>query len=198
MAREAIAKCLCDPLQSPQTVAAQKIELEKRLAKPDNSSWARDDIESSIAALDRFAATVGQTQLPKLQCSGIPGSVPPLVIGGLRVKVTPDVTLQQAQPGAANPRVGALITMIAKGEKSSTTRKDQTRTVATLLWLFAQKHLSAKGEPDRKLCMAFDVFDGLLIPAPANYLQRINNIEAACDEIVAGWHNATPPADLDA
>jgi hypothetical protein len=196
LAREAIVKCLCDPLQSPSTVAAQKIELEKRLSKPGNSSWTRDDIESSIAALDRYAATVGQTQLPKLQCKGIPGSVPPLVINGLRVKVTPDVTLQQPQPNGANPKVGAVITMIAKGEKSTTTRKDQARTVATLLWMFAQKHLANVGDPERQLCFSYDVFDGALIPAPANYLQKIGNIEAACDEIVGGWNNAVPPADL--
>lgn len=197
LAREAIVKCLCDPLQSPNTVAAQKGELEKRLGKPGNTSWTQDDLESSIAALNRYAATIGQTILPKLECKPIPGSVPPLDISGLRVKVTPDIITQRNQPGAGSPLVGAVVTMISKGEKSSKTRKDQSRTAATLVWLFAQKQLSKMGEPDRKLCFSYDVFDGALIPTPGNYLNRVNNIEAACEEILSGWPKATPPPDFD-
>jgi hypothetical protein len=63
--------------------------------------------------------------------------------------------------------------------------------------MFAQKHLGNLGTPERQLCFAYDVFDGALIPAPANYLSRIANIEAACGEIVMGWASAVPPADLD-
>ncbi|HEX8364191.1 MAG TPA: hypothetical protein VF603_02790 [Allosphingosinicella sp.] len=173
------------------------MELEKRLGQPGNSSWIQDDLESSIAALNRYAATVGQTQLPKLECRQVPGSVPPLIISGLRVKVTPDVTVQRNRSGDEGPLVGAVVTMIAKGEKSTATRKDQARTAATLVWMFAQKHLATKGEPSRQLCFSYDVFDGALIPAPANYVNRINNITAACEEIMGGWHKATPPADLD-
>lgn len=197
LAREAIIKCLCDPLQSLSTVASQKIELEKKLAKPGNSSWTKDDLESSIASLNRYAATVNQTQLPKLNCKGLPGSTPPLVIAGLRVKVTPDVTVQQNQPAGESPKVGAVVAMIAKGVSSTAARKDQARTAATLIWMFAQKHLTHAGVPERKLCFSYDVFDGALIPAPANYLNRIANIQAACDEILSGWAKATPPPDFD-
>ncbi|MBV9882197.1 MAG: hypothetical protein JO276_04235 [Sphingomonadaceae bacterium] len=197
LAREAIVKCLCDPLQSPTTIAAEKIKLEQKLAKPGNSSWTKDDLESSVAALNRYAATVGQTQLPKLECAEIPGSVPALVISGLRVKVTPDVIVKQNQGTGQNPKVGAVVTMIAKGVNSTNTRKDQARTAATLIWMFAQKHLANAGDPERKLCFSYDVFDGALIPAPGNYLNRISNIEAACSEILSGWASASPPPDFD-
>ncbi|KRB82374.1 hypothetical protein ASE00_09915 [Sphingomonas sp. Root710] len=87
--------------------------------------------------------------------------------------------------------------MIAKGEGSTTKRKEQARTAAVLVWMFAQAHLGKTGIPDRAICFSYDVFDGQLIPAGANITTRIKNIEAACEEIAHAWPNATPPDDLD-
>jgi hypothetical protein len=87
--------------------------------------------------------------------------------------------------------------MIAKGENSGTKRAEKSRTAAVLVWLFAEKHLASKGNPDRKLCFAFDVFDGSMTAAGANIATRVNNIAAACEEIAHGWSKATPPDDLD-
>jgi hypothetical protein len=172
--------------------------MQERLLKPSLSPWTKDDLESSIKALDKYADKVGQTALSKLECKPINGSTPPLLISGVRVKVTPDVTVHR---GGANDEihgVGAVVAMIAKGEGSGKARAEAARYAATLVWLFAQQHLKALGAPDRSLCFSYDVFDGSLVPAGSNYVNRIKNIQAACEEIADRWYSATPPDDLDA
>ncbi|MFN3945346.1 MAG: hypothetical protein ACK4K7_10490 [Allosphingosinicella sp.] len=191
LAREAIIGCLCDGTRSPTKVAAERESLIERLGKPGNSSWAKDDIESSILALDRYAASSGQTVLSKVTCKPVPGSVPPLIIADLRVKVTPDVILHQGD------QVGAMVAMIAKGEKSTKVRTEQARTAAILVWQFAQKHLQKYGEVQRSLCVSYDVFEGTVTPPSANYVTRLKNIQDACEEIAAKWHTVPPPDDLE-
>ncbi len=195
-ARSAIAACLCDATKSPSTYANQRAALQERLdaASP---GWAKTDLEASIEALDRYNATLNQTGVNKLDCKALTRSVPPLQIGGLKVRVTPDVTISKDDPKSLDSRVGAVVTSIAKGENSGTRRLEQAKTAAVLVWLFAEKHLATSGTPDRKLCYSFDVFDGALVPAGANISTRINNITAACEEIAHAWSNASPPDDLD-
>lgn len=195
-ARSAIAGCLCDATKSPTTYAKHRSALEDKLSAA-TSGWEKTDLEASIEALDRYNATLNHTGANKLDCTALTGSVPPLLIGGLRVRVTPDVTIAKDDPKALEPRVGAVVTMIAKGESSGTKRAEKAKTAAVLVWLFAEKHLTGKGTPDRKLCFSFDVFDGNLVAAGASIATRINNITAACEEIAHGWSKASPPDDLD-
>ncbi|MEG3176154.1 hypothetical protein U1872_07940 [Sphingomonas sp. RB3P16] len=194
----AIAECLCDATKSPTTFHKHRADLVKKLDAAGLSSWVKGDLQASLEALDRYAATLNQTGVNKLDCKPVNGSVPPLLIGGLRVRVTPDVTILKPDPKELDPKVGAIVTMIAKSESSTTKRKEQARTAAVLVWLFAEKHLSAKGSPDRKLCFSFDVFDGSLVPAGTGIATRVNNITAACEEIAHAWSTAAPPDDLDA
>jgi hypothetical protein len=195
-ARSAISNCLCDATKSPSTYAKQRTALQQRLESAA-AGWAKTDLEASIEALDRYNATLNQTGVNKYDCAAITNVVPALIIGGLRVRVTPDVTIKKDDPKALDPRVGAIVASIAKGENSGSKRLEQARTAAVLVWLFAEKHLSATGTPDRKLCFSLDVFDGTLMPAGANIATRVNNITAACEEIAHAWSNAAPPDDLD-
>lgn len=194
-AREAIIGCLCDDTRSPTKVAAERAKMAKKLEQSGISSWVKDDLESSILALDRYAEKSNKTELGKLLCQPIPGQTPPLIISGLRVKVTPDAVVRRGNGKDAD--VGALIAMIAKGEKSSKVRREQARTAALLVWLFAQQHLSKIGPVDRKLCLAYDVFEGEALSSSANYQTKIKNIEDACEEILAKWHTVAPPDDYD-
>ena len=196
LAREAIVSCLCDDTRCHSTVAKHRAEMTNKLGK-SSSSWTNDDLESSILALDRYAAAAGQTILSKLTCTPLIGSVPPLEISGLRVKVTPSVLLKQSAGAGSPDRTGAMIAIIAKGEKSGNARKEQARTASILVWQFAQKHLAKSGEPERALCLAYDVFEGTVTPPSANYASRLQNIRDACEEILDKWYKATPPEDFD-
>jgi hypothetical protein len=195
-ARAAIGACLCDATKSPTTYGKQRAALQERLANAQ-SAWERSDLEASVEALDRYNATLNITGANKLECTAVAGSVPQLIIGGLRVRVTPDVTITRNDPKDSAPHVGAVLAMIAKGENSGNKRKEKAKTAAVLVWLFAEQYLSSKGIPDRKLCYAFDVFDGNLVAAGSSIATRVNNITAACEEIAHGWAKATPPDDID-
>ncbi|RYE98556.1 MAG: hypothetical protein EOO77_37035, partial [Oxalobacteraceae bacterium] len=131
-ARSAIGACLCDATNSPTTYAKHRSQLNEKLAAAI-SGWEKSDLEASIEALDRYNATLNQTGVNKLDCTALTGSVPPLIIGGLRVRVTPDVTISKPDPKELDPRVGAVLTMISKGESSGGKRTEKARTAAVLV-----------------------------------------------------------------
>ena len=195
LARDSIVTCLADDARSPATVAKERAKLLEKRQKAGNTPWTNDDLDSSILALDKYESQANKTDIGKVRCAPLQGKVPPLDIAGLRVKVTPDVIVRKGT--GASERVGALLAMIAKGEKSSNVRASQGRTAAVLLWLFAQKHLAKYGEIDRKLCMSFDVFEGKVFVPSANLQTLVKNIEDACEEIVSKWPSVPPPDDFD-
>jgi hypothetical protein len=197
MARSAIAECLCDGAKSPSTAAKHRAAMVEKLDGSNHTAWAKADLEASVEALDRYTSTANSAGLNKLMCKPLVGNLPPLMIAGVRVRVTADALIERDNPKELNPDTGAIVTMIAKGENSGTKRKEQAKTAAVLVWLFAQKHLASAGQPSPKLCFSYDVFDGALVPAGSNITTRINNINAACEEIALAWPSATPPADLD-
>jgi hypothetical protein len=108
-ARQAIGACLCDATKSPTTYTAQRAGLQERLASA-SSAWEKTDIEASIEALDKYNASLNATGANKLDCTAVVGSVPPLTIGGLRVRVTPDVTIKKPDAKDGSDRVGAVLT----------------------------------------------------------------------------------------
>lgn len=81
-ARKAISACLCDAIRSPSTFAQHRKALVDKLDNQSNTTWVKADLESSIEALDKYAASLNETGLNKLDCKGVTGSVPPLSIGG--------------------------------------------------------------------------------------------------------------------
>ena len=65
---------------------------------------------------------------------------------------------------------------------------------ATLVHRFTAEHLTARGIPDRKLCMALDIFAQKSYRAPASNVRLEENISAACRTIAILWPHISPPA----
>jgi hypothetical protein len=196
-ARDGIADYLCD-LARPTSKLVTAIDQMKTEAAATESPWIKQDSLLSIEAVESFHSAYGNNKMgvKKIECRPVTKGAPPLSIEKVQVNVFLDATTHRKDKDGTD-RVGGVILLFSKSETSSNIRVDRCKTAAVLALMFAEKNLKAFGKPDHKLCFALDVFGGAAIVAPNSYKQRLNNINAACEEIAGRWDGIEPPPDYD-
>ncbi|WP_164963792.1 hypothetical protein [Rubrivivax sp. JA1026] len=102
-----------------------------------------------------------------------------LEISGVTISVRPDAYIKND----ANEVVGAIKLHFPKTNPLSTASAEY---VATGMRVFLQQNSS--GSIDPRLCLVVDVPSENVIPAPKAGKKRMNDIEAACEEIRAQWN----------
>jgi hypothetical protein len=121
---------------------------------------------------------------------------PKLSINNVEISVSLDATTHRPNKDGSNS-VGGIILMLSKSEQSTTARLERCKTSAVLAAMFAGNHLTYLGLPDPKICFALDVFNGKLIPAPATFKMKADNISESCEEVALRWPTMAPPSDYD-
>lgn len=120
---------------------------------------------------DGTAMTIGESDPPKLQ------------IGGVEVSVRPDLILSGKDRNGSS-RVGLIKLYINKGFPLDET---SGQYVAVGLQAFADQHLTDLGGSDHRMIYVLDILGGRVFKAPKSNTRRLNDIEAACQEIAANW-----------
>jgi hypothetical protein len=196
-ARDAIVDYLRDLGRKASTLI-DAIEALSARAEASDKLWTKQDSLLSIEAVESFHAGYNSNKiaLRKIECRRPPNPKAHLEFNEVKVSVTLNTTTHRKDKDGTD-RVGGVILLFSKSETSSTSRAERCKTAAVLAFLFAEKHLSAFGKADPKICFSVDVFGGGAHPAPASYKQKLNNINASCEEIALRWKSIQPPPDYD-
>ncbi len=132
-----------------------------------------------IEAAEAFQALLATGRLSHLTfATGIEQAS--LMIGGVKVSISPDVLVAGPEAGAAKiylSKTGPLTKDVGKRPGSSS-------YAATTLHQWVEQELGG-GDPAR--CLVIDVFAGEVYAAPKSHVQRRRDIESACREFAAVW-----------
>jgi hypothetical protein len=192
-AKSAVCDFLSDDTRSRRTLDNARIE-QLDLAKLALSDFAKNDAALCAEAIEAFQALASDNAtLKALTFVRSTSRLPSLNVSGVTVSINLDLVVRKQFKGL----VGGAILQTSKGVASKNWREEHSKSVASLVWMLAERHLAALGAVDRKLCLAVDIFGGNVTPAPNNYRRRLNDIEAACVEIKTLWPHITPPAGFD-
>jgi hypothetical protein len=153
-------------------------------AKPAESPFEANDIKNSEEALRRL-----------LECdtSAFEGySLEPfntknasITIAGVEISVQPDAIVRTEVKG--QQYLGGVKMSIAKKSLSDECQKH----VAMMLYEYiSQKLSSADEKASGKLCFSFDVFKDSVVCCPGGIKQRMDRLEASCEEIALRWPSA--------
>lgn len=85
--------------------------------------------------------------------------------------------------------------LFSRGEASSNRRIEQSKTIASLFHGFCVQFMSDRSDPDKKLCLAIDVFGGQAYGPQG--IRKLDHIRDACEEIASRWEAVGAPADYD-
>jgi hypothetical protein len=138
-----------------------------------------------IDALTAFKALLAKGAFKK--CSFVGGMSEAYVeLGGVSLSVRPEALVRGPEVGAVKIYLSKTMpfTRDAKGKPGSASY------AAAALHLWAETEL---GGALAERCLVVDVFAGELYTAPIRNISRREDMEAACEEIVAGWATIKEP-----
>jgi hypothetical protein len=190
IARSGLVKFLTDDTRNYRHLANVKDRLRERQERPESSDWEKADSLRSIQAIEAFENDYNRLGFPKLQCR-LPGRLPLLDVWPTKVKVELDVIARKPSKLGPGP-FGGIIFLFSKSRQTPEARIDQCRTIAGLIYVFCERHLAHLGTPNRLLCLAVDVFAERAVPAPEGFVQKLDYLADACEEIAARWDDVTP------
>ena len=195
-AREGLVNFLGDGTRSIRHLAEAAEYLERRKNRLLASEWIIQDSQFSLEAIDIFQRSYNKLGLHKINCRLPQGRLPHLLFGGTRVSVALDViTIRSGRDTTDN--IGGAVLIFSRGEKSTNARVDRCKTIAGLIYIYCQRHLTTLGTVDPKLCLAVDIFAPETYACPGTFAKKMLQIENAGEEIAARWSTIAPPIDYD-
>ena len=177
-AREGIVDCISGKISEDELAQIA----EDLRNKEYDSKFISQDKNLSADAIDGFLEI--SDQIPEnYRFEKVPANEKSTFqISGVDVSVRPDVYIKNDE----NQLVGAVKIHFPKSNPLTTASGEY---VATALKVFIQD--GAKNQVDHKLCLVVDVPSSSVITAPKAGKKRMNDIEAACEEINSQWKAKT-------
>jgi hypothetical protein len=178
-AEQALRDFLCHGQERTRLAAWQE-----RLAETQpQSEYDAHRLELCLEALERFEHVLPHLQLEGLvleEPSGLPET---LELAGVSIRMRPQAVVHESGPGGRR-RSGVLKLYFAKHHPL---HERSGQYIASLLQLYAERHLGGPGRVDERLVRVVDVFAGEVFTAPRARTRRLSDAELACEEIAARW-----------
>jgi hypothetical protein len=197
--REAISRSLASNRRDASIIQDKITYLQGIIDESSRGRRATDFIISdsrlSIEALRAFLGGVNRFNFDGFTFTLGNRRPPRLVLEAVEISVRPDVVITAVNRNQ-DQLVGGLLSYFSKDadrEDRQAVRQEMGLTAATLIHEYASQHLTAQGEPTKRLCLSLDVFGRNVHVAPTSSVRRMENIRAACRSIASRWPSITPP-----
>lgn len=176
-ARRLLARSLADPTSDGGAVLQSANSLRDRAAT-EGDGHRQSCLLASARAAEAFAPLAERIRPNAVLAVPGPRRNADFAVAGVKVGMTPDVCF--IQPGTED-RVGAVKFHFPR---STSLQPEALQYVSLLLY----EYLKLSGDsPRRQLCIAVDVFAGRFESTPRATVERLRNVEAACEEIAERW-----------
>jgi hypothetical protein len=184
-ARRALVRFFGDPNRTRQHLLESAAFLRDRAAEIGKSDEHRAQcLLSGARAVEAFTSIADEVRTKRILAVPGPRRHADLNMGGVRIVVTPDICVLER---GTERRIGAVKFHFPRTQRLS---QGALQYAATLLFHYLQKQGDT---PQRRECIAVDVFSERYESAPTAMRDRLKDVEAACEEIAERW-----PAIFDA
>lgn len=148
---------------------------------PEASRFQRSDKESSLEAL-RIFSEMDLTPLRRYTYAQPDHEATLINIKGVNISVHPDLVLLQTIGGKEH--IGALKIHVARAILGQESQK----IISAVLYRYVGEKIAGRNQiTDLSMCISFDVFARHFEPSPSSYKRRMEQVEAACEEIALWW-----------
>lgn len=143
-----------------------------------SSDWDETRRNVCIDALDSFVEFAKDLDFGDLRCVNGETDSPKLLISEVLVSVRPELYLINS-----NKEIKGCIKLVFGKSRGEIAKNEAEYTgVCLQRWLYEQKNIS-----NSTSCFVLDIFGQNSYTAPKAYKKRMNDIEAACEEIARAW-----------
>jgi hypothetical protein len=183
-AAETIGTVIASNLENTSIIEKAIASLEQQ--NPDKIGTQRR-IQANIDALETFEAMLDDIDLKGAKPSLGAHNPPKLVIQNVEISIRPEIVLTGTGKNK-QPLVGALKLHFPRTFPLG----DSAGYVSAMLREYATSFLSNDGEAHGPFCPVIDVGSKLVCPGVKSVIGRMNDVRAACQNIVALWPSITP------
>lgn len=153
--------------------------------KAVSTDFQEQDRDLSIEALIKFLDMADTIPLDGLDLRRGDPDPQRLQVEGVLISVRPEIVLS-GRTRNDDASVGLLKLYLSKTYPLT---DEAGEYVGTVLQHYAACSLANLGIVDYRLCKTLDVFSQRVHTAPRSYRRRLNDIEAACQEIARAWEH---------
>jgi hypothetical protein len=179
-ATHAILKYLADQNQDIRII---ETAIRKLRSNVTSSSFQEQERKLNIEALASFLLISDKVNLRSYSRKLVHKSAETIKVAGVTVTVNPYIVFSANEKSSA-PKLGMLKLHFPK---SHPLVEESATYVGAIMLHHCQQTHSRLGTPDHRLFNIIDVSTREVFPAPQRTKKRLIEIEAACEEIVAGW-----------
>jgi hypothetical protein len=146
--------------------------------------------EANADYIKRFSEVAEEIELPDAEI--LPGKVfPGVAVHGVKVRFSPNLLFRRLTK-TNKLRIGGLMLRYAKGKALPALTGDYQS--ALIFGLLGDVKDEEAAEPEKELCLTFDVMAGKMYIAPGKAVTMYANTKAACQSIAEQWPNLPPPS----
>jgi hypothetical protein len=154
------------------------------IAKKTAISEHEEEVNAScISAITGFMNMSDRIGTDGLHLRGRLGQSPKLAIAGVKISIRPEV-FTDGFDKSGKKFCGALKLYFSKNRILT---EKEGEYIATLLYHFLEQHHPQRAKVMPAQCKILDVFHGAIHIAPKARVRRMEDIEAACEEINSRW-----------
>ncbi len=177
-ARSALQRFICDPTRTTEHLKRVAARLRDRAGDPDLDPFEAQCLRGSARAIEAFLPIADDFRYE--EAIAVPGGRrdTSLVVAKVKVSVAPDVSI--IAPGTER-QIGAVKFHFGRTYPLS---QNSRQYAATILYSLIETN---GGTPVRTLCDSVDVFGAASESAPRATKRRLDDVEAACEEIAERW-----------
>ncbi len=177
-ARAVLQRFICDPARTPDFLKAAAVRLRDRASEPDVDKFDAQCLRGSARAIEAFLPIAEDFRYE--DAIAVPGARRDsfLNVSGVRVSVAPDISI--IAPGTER-RIGGVKLHFGV---TYPLNQEARRYAVAILFSFIE---ATGGTPLSGLCDAVDVFTATYESAPRAIKRRLEDVEAACEEIAERW-----------
>ncbi len=201
-ARGAIRDYLTSPFPNKGILDAHLEDYKKRLTDDSRSDEQHDNDKANHRNMKSFLNHWSQNQFGSKLITDIDEEQPPLMVGGMAVKLELDCIIQSTSKSNVQ-RVGGLFLNTQKGEGLGTrpetiAKRDKAgETVALLVLKAIEERFAGNQTVFPKDCIHYYVSQNKQWLAPASFAKKVKDVDA-CGKIAANqWIGIDPPSAFD-
>ena len=155
-----------------------------------DSDFERDLLDHNADYVARFSQVDGGLDLPKAEFLAPSGTVPRIMLNGVRVNVETNFRLRRlTRTNKIRVGIGAL--RYSKGK--ALPQPIAEWHTAFLHGFYCSTNSEEGTEVEAKLCVVVDAYVGKCYSAPTDARRRFLDMKAACESIAERWDNIAPP-----
>jgi hypothetical protein len=195
-AKNALIAHLADGNPSSEALDRKLIVLKRKAQEGGITDYAKKNCGLCIDAIESFQANEAEIDVGRIKFLKPQINYSRLKIAGVNVSVSVDLRTEKIDSKGVKSTGGTTLVFSKPGAKGQDKNlPDRCKAITLLVFETLKATAKASETLDPTLCMAIDVFSGVVYRAKGEQKNLYRTVKNSCGEVAAIWPSVEPPVN---